>query len=98
MVNRQRIDECAEAQTGCPLRNGRKEHARRWRHAERSEVVLGNVISVEIEPVERLYDFQAMLVILMQRQVVSIQVIEHSKFQTHSGVTIQCASASLVDA
>ena len=75
MPKRSRFVRCAIAD---------EEHAGRRRHAERREVMLGDVIGVKAGPVERLDDFQPLLVIVAQRQIIAVEMIENAEFQRHA--------------
>ena len=85
VMDRQRIDECAEAQTLRALPDRRQEHAGRRRHAQRREVVLGDVIGVKAGTVQGLDDLQPLLVILAQRQIIAVEMVENTEFQIHTG-------------
>jgi hypothetical protein len=87
MMDRQCINECAEAQPPRALPDRRQEHAWRRRHAQRREVVLCDVIGVKARTIESLDNFQPLLVILAQRQVIAVEMIENTKFQVHSETT-----------
>src|SRR5882724_1175345 len=90
-MDRQRIDECAEPQTLRALPDCRQEHTGRRRHAQRREVVLRDVISVKAETIKSLDNFQPLLVILAQRQVIAVEMVENTEFQIHSGTPRMCA-------
>ena len=61
-------------------------------------MVLGDVIRVEAGPVERLDDLQPLLIVVAQRQVVAVEVIENTEFQAHADVArSKCARGSLCD-
>jgi hypothetical protein len=75
----QRIDQRTESQIFGSLRHAREEHARRGRHAEGRKVVLGQVIGVEAGRIIGLRHAQPMLVVLGERQVVAIEMIENPK-------------------
>ena len=100
VMDRQRIDEGAEAQPLGALRDRREEHAGRGRHAERREVMLGDVIGVEARAVEGFDHLQPLLVVVAQRQVVAVEVIEDAEFQAHAGcvhsicalIALRCSS------
>jgi hypothetical protein len=80
MIKRQRIDQRPKAQPFGALRDGGEKDARRRRHAERRRVMLGEMIGVETGAVVKLDQLQPGLVIIPQRQVITIEVIENSKF------------------
>jgi hypothetical protein len=80
MVQRQRVDQRPEAKVSRALRHRGEEHARRRRHAERRGVMLGQVIGMEAGPVIGLDDLQPLLVVLCQRHVVAVEVIENAEF------------------
>ena len=47
MIERQAQHHGAEPDRRCAPRDGGEEDDRRWRHVERGEVVLGDVVAVE---------------------------------------------------
>ena len=91
-MERQGVDKRAKAQALGPLSDGGQEHARRWRHPERREVVLRDMISVKAGAVESLDHLQPMLVIVLQRQVIAVQMIENPEIHAHA-VTTACIPA-----
>jgi hypothetical protein len=84
MMQRQRIDERAEAQPFGALRDRREENAGRRRHAERREVMLGDVIRIEAAAIERLDHLEPVFVVIPQREVVAVEVIEDAEFEGHA--------------
>src|ERR1700757_5007944 len=58
----------------------RREHARRWRHAERRRVMLGEMIGVETGAIVGLGHFEAVLVIVREGAVVAIKMIKDTEF------------------
>src|SRR6476619_1794982 len=76
MVERQRVDQRAEAEPSRTLRDRREIDARRRRHAERREMVLGDVVAVEAGALIGLDDFEASFVILVELHVAMVEVIK----------------------
>ena len=97
MVRGQRINEGTEAQPPGALPDCRQEHAGRWRHAERREVMLGDMVGVEAEAVESFDHLQPLLVIIAQRQVVAVEVIENAEFQAHYGTIYSTDARAFFD-
>src|SRR5205807_8580184 len=79
MVERQRIHEGSEAKAPGALRSEREENRRRGRHPERRRVVLGDVESVEAEPVVGLGELEPVLEELRERLAARIHVIEDAE-------------------
>jgi hypothetical protein len=79
MIERQRIDQRPEAQALGALRDGRQEHAGARRHAKRRRVMLSDVIGVESEPVVDLGQAEAGFVVVAQRQIVAVEMIEDAE-------------------
>ena len=80
MIERHREHHRAEAQPPGALRQRGKKHVRRWRHAERRRMVLGEVIGVEAGSIVGLGDLQAVFIKIRQRWAGAVEVIENSKF------------------
>jgi len=79
VVERQRIHEGPEAETFGALRGEREEDRRRGRHPERSRVVLGDVQSVQAEPVVGFGELEPLLEELRERLAARIHVIENAE-------------------
>jgi hypothetical protein len=76
----------------CALANCRQENAGRWCHAKRREVMFRNVIGVKAETIEEFDDFQSLLVKVVERQIVSVEMIEDAEIQLHSRTCLcECA-------
>src|SRR5437764_6847259 len=56
-----------------------RKNARRWRHAERRRVMLGDVIGVETGAIVGLGDLEAILVIVRERTAVAIEMIKDTE-------------------
>jgi hypothetical protein len=76
IVERQAIHHRTEAQPLRALADARQEHAGRRRHAERREVMLGDMIAVESQSVVSFDGGEAVLVELAQRRAAAVHVIE----------------------
>ena len=88
MIERQRVDQRAKAQPPGALRDRGQKHARARRHAERRRVVLGDVIGVETEPVIGFDDLQPRTIVVAERLVVAVEVIEDAELHPdYSSVT-----------
>src|SRR5580704_8255916 len=95
-MNRQRIDEGAKAQPRRPLPDRGQEHTGRGRHAQRREVVLRDVIGVKAGTIERLDHLKPLFVILPQRQIIAVEMIENTEFQVHAGPFYANSARALV--
>jgi hypothetical protein len=84
MMQRQRVDERAEAKVLGALRHRGQEDAGRGGKAERRRVVLGGVIRVETAPIIGLDDLEPLLVEIVQSEIVAIEVVENSEFHSPS--------------
>ena len=79
MVERQRIHQGPEAKAFGALRREREEDRRRGRHPERRRVVLGDVQSVQADPVVGLGELEPVLEELGERLAARIHVIEDAE-------------------
>ncbi len=79
MMQRQRVDQRAEPKLPRALGDRGKEHAGGGRHAERRRMMLGEVIGVEPGLVVGFDELEAILVIVAQRQIVAVEVIENAE-------------------
>ena len=79
VVQRERVDERAEAQPRRALRDGRQEHARRRRQAERRPVVLGEVVRMEARPVVGLGQHETVLVLAPEVGDRAVHVVEDAE-------------------
>ena len=73
------VNQRAEAQPSGPLRHGGEEHAGRRCHAQRRPMVLRDVVCVEAFAVVDLGQPQAVLVVLRQRDVAAVEVVEDAE-------------------
>jgi hypothetical protein len=83
MMQRQRIDQRSETKLSRSLRDRRKKDAGRGRHAERREMMLGQVIGEKAGAIVGLDDAQPLLEIIAQRDIVAVEVVEDTEF--HAG-------------
>ena len=79
MVERQQIEQRAEADAPRFARGGGQKHARRRRHRQRRRVMLGEVIAVKAGGLGRLQQGEPILVGLLQRLAARVDVIEDAE-------------------
>src|SRR5215470_1759314 len=79
MVERQQIEQRAEADAPRFARGGGQKHARRRRHRQRRRVMLGEMIAVEAGGLGRLQQDESILVGLLQRLAARVDVIEDTE-------------------
>ena len=80
IVDRQQVDERAEAYALRPLRDGGEPDARGGRKAERRAVVLAHLIDVEAASVAELDQLQTVFVLLVRREAAGVILIEKAEF------------------
>src|SRR5262249_31433413 len=78
VIERERVDQRPEPQAPGALRHGCQINARGGRHAERGEVMLGDVIGVKPGALEGFDHAKARLVELIERNIATIEMIEHA--------------------
>jgi hypothetical protein len=79
MIQRQRVDQRAEAQALRALRDGGQIHAGRGCQAQRRRVMLGHVIAVEAGLVVGLDQRQAIGIETIERAGAAIHVVKHAE-------------------
>src|SRR6516162_3289847 len=79
MVERQQIEQRAEADAPRFTRGGGQKYARRRRHRQRRRVMLGEMIAVEAGGLGRLQQGEPILVGLLQRLAARVDVIEDAE-------------------
>src|SRR5262245_61039940 len=79
MVERQEIEQRAEADAPRFARGSGEKHARRRRHRQRRRVMLGEVIAVKAGGLGRLQQGEPTLVGLLQRLAARVDVIEDAE-------------------
>src|SRR5262245_39959389 len=77
VVERQQVDQGAEADPSSSLRRRYEEESRRRSHAERRAVVLREVVAEEACGIRFLQELQPVVVELMQRDLAPVDPIEH---------------------
>src|SRR4029077_6067347 len=80
MVKWQRINQRAEAEPARALRYGSQKHAGRRRHAERCRVMFRHMIGIETRLIISLDELEACLVIILQRQISAVEMVEYAEF------------------
>jgi chaperone required for assembly of F1-ATPase len=95
MVQRQRIDQRAEAELLRALRDRGEKDARRCGKAKRRRAVFRRVIRIEPAAVIGLHDLQPLLVEFVERQVIAIEVVENAEL--HWWLPARCLSAARDD-
>ena len=88
---RQRVDQRADAQPFGALRDRGEKHAGRTGCAERRRMVLGDQVGVKTFAVVHLGQPQPVLVMLRERQVAAIDVIEDTELQDRLLRLLFCA-------
>src|SRR5215470_18970633 len=89
MVERQRVDQGTEMQSPCTLRHRAEKNSRGRRHAQRRRVMLGEMIGVEADGIVELDELEPCFVIVVQRHVIAIEMVENAKF--HYPPLLLCA-------
>jgi hypothetical protein len=84
MMQRQRIDQRAEAKVLRALGDRGEEDAGRGGKTERRRVMLGRVVRIEAAAIIGLDQLEPLLVEIVQGKVVAIEVVENSKFHSPS--------------
>ena len=79
IVERQQVDERSEPDSLRALTSSGEEECRRWRHAKRCRVMLGQMIAEEPGCIRRLQELQPVLVELVQGRGATVDPIEQSK-------------------
>ena len=80
MIKGQDVDQRTKPQRPGALRYRAKKDARRRRHAERREMMLGDVVAVKAEAFVGLRNLDALFEELPQRHARTIDMIEDTKF------------------
>src|SRR5688500_11818552 len=84
MVERERVDQRAEAESPGALSDGGQENAGRRCHAQRREMVLGAVVTVEAGAVVGFDQLEPVFVKRGERPRIAVDVVEDSEFEGHS--------------
>ena len=88
VIKWQCIDHRPEAKPLRALRDGGKKDARRWRHSNRRRMVLSEMVAVEPGPIIAFNEFETILVIVAQWQIVAIEMIKYAKL--HFSLSLSC--------
>ncbi len=80
MVERRQVDQRAELQPLGALGHGGEVDAGGGGQPERGPVVLGGVVGIEAQPVQRLHQLQPGLEVFVLGQPRVVHVVEHAEF------------------
>src|SRR5580700_4960983 len=94
MMQRQHVDQRAEADAPGALGERRQEHARARHRAERRRMVLGEVIAVEAFRLKQLDKLQALLELDGARRAVVVEMIENAEREHADPVTARPAAVN----